>query len=550
MTAGTGSASRPVLAVDQGTSGTKALVLCPRRGVIGSGSAPVHPREGPGGLVEVDPAELYGSVVRAGRQALADAGEPVAAVGLANQGETVLAWDRATGRPLTAALVWQDRRAASVCAELAPHADALSQLTGLPLDPYFAAPKMTWLRRHRTREGTVTTSDVWLVHRLTGAYVTDAATAGRTQLLDLDGVAWSGTAVGIFGLDGEDLPDIVDCDTPVGTTTAFGPELPLTGLLVDQQAALLAQRVTEPGTAKCTYGTGAFLLAQTGPLPRRGDSGLVSCVAWRLSGQTSYCLDGQVYTAASAVRWLTGLGVVSGAADLDPVGGSVPDSGGVTFVPALAGLAAPWWRGEARGSLTGLGLGTRPGHLVRALCEGLAAQVTALADAAARDLGRPLTVLRVDGGLTRSALLMQTQADLLQLPVEVSALPDVTALGVGAVARLGLEPGLTVDEAVPQWRPRTVYEPRIDADEAAERLAVFHAAVTAELERAERATRKRAPLPAARPARTDAGADTTDADTTGAGAGAGASGASAAESERVAGARPTGGAERTTGTDR
>ncbi|MFJ4771170.1 FGGY family carbohydrate kinase [Streptomyces uncialis] len=539
MTAGTPSAARPVLAVDQGTSGTKALVLCPRRGVIGSGSVPVHPREGPGGLVEVDPAELYGSVVRAGRQALADAGEPVAAVGLANQGETVLAWDRATGRPLTAALVWQDRRAASVCAELAPHEDALRRLTGLPLDPYFAAPKMTWLRRHLTREGTVTTSDVWLVHRLTGAYVTDAATAGRTQLLDLDRVAWSGTALGIFGLDGEDLPDIVDCDTPVGTTTAFGPELPLTGILVDQQAALLAQRVTEPGTAKCTYGTGAFLLAQTGPLPRRGESGLVSCVAWRLSGETSYCLDGQVYTAASAVRWLTGLGIVSGAADLDPVGGSVPDSGGVTFVPALAGLAAPWWRGEARGSLTGLGLGTRPGHLVRALCEGLAAQVTALADAAARDLGRPLTVLRVDGGLTRSALLMQTQADLLQLPVEVSALPDVTALGIGAVARLGQEPGLTVDEAVPHWRPRTVYEPRIGADEAAERLAVFRAAVTAELERTERTERtgrERAPLPAARQARTEAEAEAdTDTDT---------------ETGRVAGARPAGGAERTAGTDR
>ncbi|MFI6528511.1 FGGY family carbohydrate kinase [Streptomyces uncialis] len=546
MTAGTRSAARPVLAVDQGTSGTKALVLCPRRGVIGSGSAPVHPREGPGGLVEVDPAELYGSVVRAGRQALAEAGEPVAAVGLANQGETVLAWDRATGRPLTPALVWQDRRAASVCAELAPHAEALRRLTGLPLDPYFAAPKMTWLRRHLTREGTVTTSDVWLVHRLTGAYVTDAATAGRTQLLDLDRVAWSGTALGIFGLDGEDLPEIVDCDTPVGTTTAFGPELPLTGLLVDQQAALLAQRVTEPGTAKCTYGTGAFLLAQTGPQPRRGDSGLVSCVAWRLSGETSYCLDGQVYTAASAVRWLTGLGVVSGAADLDRVGGSVPDSGGVTFVPALAGLAAPWWRGEARGSLTGLGLGTRPGHLVRALCEGLAAQVTALADAAARDLGRPLTVLRVDGGLTRSALLMQTQADLLQLPVEVSALPDATALGIGAVARLGQEPGLTVDEAVPHWRPRTVYEPRIDADEAAERLAVFHAAVTAELERTDRTERTAreggAPLPAPRPARTAAD---TEADTE-----AEADTHAAADTERAAGARPTGGAERAAGTDR
>ncbi|MFG2758479.1 FGGY family carbohydrate kinase [Streptomyces wuyuanensis] len=470
----------PVLAVDQGTSGTKALVVCPERGVIGSGSADVRPRYGPGGTVEADPARLLASVVDAGRQALAEAGEPVAAVGLANQGETVLAWDPVTGTPLTDAIVWQDRRAASVCESLGEdEAEELRALTGLPLDPYFAAPKMAWIRREKTREGVVTTSDAWLVHQLTGAFVTDAATAGRTQLLDLDRVEWSPRALEIFGLDGERLPRVVDAAGPVGTTSAFGLELPLTGLLVDQQAALLAQRVTEPGTAKCTYGTGAFLLAQTGDRPRRGSSGLVSCVAWRLGGRTSYCLDGQVYTAASAVRWLTDLGIVSGAADLDRVGSSVPDSGGVTFVPALAGLAAPWWRADLRGSLTGLGLDTGAGHLVRALCEGIAAQVVALADAVAADTGAPLTSLRVDGGLTRSALLMQTQADLLQRPVEVSALSDATALGVGAVARLGLDPALGVPAAVPDRKPAAVYEPRVPAGAAQERLAAFRAAVDA-----------------------------------------------------------------------
>jgi glycerol kinase len=473
----------PVLAVDQGTSGTKALVVCPARGVIGSGFAPVSPRHGPGGRVEVDPAELLSSVVDAGRRALADAGESVEAVGLANQGETVLAWDPSTGEPLTDAIVWQDRRAEPLCAELAPHAEELRHLTGLPLDPYFAAPKMAWIRRELTREGVVTTSDSWLVHRLTGAFVTDAATAGRTQLLDLDRVAWSPRALEIFGLTGERLPDVVDAAGPVGVTTAFGAGIPLTGLLVDQQAALLAQSVTGPGSAKCTYGTGAFLLAQTGHRPRRSTTGLVGCVAWRLGGRTSYCLDGQVYTAASAVRWLTDLGVISGAADLDTVGGAVPDSGGVTFVPALAGLAAPWWRGDVRGSVTGLGLDTGPGHLVRALCEGLAAQVVSLTDAVAADLGAPLTALRVDGGLTRSALLMQTQADLLQLPVEVSALPDATALGAAAVARLGIDADLTPEQAVPVWRPSAVYEPRIGAEQAAERLGAFRAEVAALLER-------------------------------------------------------------------
>ena len=473
----------PVLAVDQGTSGTKALVICPERGVIGSGSAPVRPRHGAGGVVETDPAELLGSVLDAGRRALHAAGEPVSAVGLANQGETVLAWDPATGRPLTDAIVWQDRRAQDLCDGLASHGPELLHLTGLPLDPYFAAPKMAWIRRELTREGVVTTSDSWLVHQLTGAFVTDASTAGRTQLLDLDRVEWSPAALEIFGLSGERLPAVVDADGQVGTTTAFGAELPLTGLLVDQQAALLAQHALDPGTAKCTYGTGAFLLAQTGTEPRRGSSGLVSCVAWRLSGRTSYCLDGQVYTAASAVRWLTDLGVITGPADLDPVGLSVPDAGGVTFVPALAGLAAPWWRSDLRGSVTGLGLDTTAGHLVRALCEGIAAQVVELADAAATDLGSPLSVLRVDGGLTRSALLMQTQADLLQRPVEVSARPDVTALGAGAVARLGLDPGLPVGEALPAWEPSARYEPRIGADEAATRRARFRAAVDTLLER-------------------------------------------------------------------
>ncbi|MEU9449974.1 FGGY family carbohydrate kinase [Streptomyces sp. NPDC048277] len=464
----------PVLAVDQGTSGTKALVICPERGVIGTGFAAVRPRHLPGGLVETDPEELYGSVLVAGRRALAEAGEPVTALGLANQGETVLAWDPGTGRPLTAAIGWQDRRAETVCAELAEHTEELRALTGLPLDPYFAAPKMAWIRRHLTRDGVVTTTDAWLVHRLTGAYVTDAATAGRTQLLDLDRVQWSPRALDLYGLSAERLPEIVDNARLVGTTDTFGQHnLPLTGLAVDQQAALLAQRITAPGGAKCTYGTGAFLLAHTGDTPRHGTSGLVSCVAWRLAGQTDYCLDGQVYTAASAVRWLTDLGVISGAGDLDRVGGTVPDAGGVTFVPALAGLAAPWWRGDLRGSLTGLGLDTGPGHLVRALCEGLAAQVVELAEAAETDLGAPLTALRVDGGLTRSSLLMQTQADLLQRPVEVSTLPDATALGVGALAHLGTDP---VD-FLPDGEPSAVYEPRISAAEAADRLGVFRAAV-------------------------------------------------------------------------
>ncbi|WP_248962159.1 FGGY family carbohydrate kinase [Sphaerisporangium perillae] len=491
--------SATVLAIDQGTSGTKALMVCPERGIIGSGYAGVRPRYGAGGSVEQDPMELLRSVLDAGRRAIAAAGEPVAAVGLANQGETVLAWDPVTGEPLTDAVVWQDRRAQPVCDELAGEAERLARLSGLPLDPYFAAPKMAWLRRNLTREGVVTTSDAWLVHRLTGAFVTDASTASRTMLLDLDRTEWSPEALETFGLRDERLPEVVDASGAFGETGAFteaggsgalgssgvasaggsGPAVPLTGLLVDQQAALLAQGCLEAGTAKCTYGTGAFLLANAGHQAVRSSAGLAACVAWRLAGRPTYCLDGQVYTVASAVRWLTDLGVIGGADDLDRLGGSVPDAGGVTFVPAFAGLAAPSWRGGVRASLTGLGLDITPAHIVRALCDGIAAQVVELAGAMAGDLGRTPSVLRADGGLTRSKVLMQTQADLLQAPVEVYASPDATALGVAAAARMGLDPSLQVADATVQGPPSAVYEPRVSADEAAHRLGAYAAAVRA-----------------------------------------------------------------------
>jgi glycerol kinase len=474
----------PVLAVDQGTSATKALVVCPERGVIGSAEVPVRPTYGDDGLVEVSPEDLLTSVLDAGSRAVQRAGEAVHAVGLANQGETVLAWDRRSGQALSQAVGWQDRRAADVCARLIDAAPRLASLTGLPLDPYFAAPKMVWLRENVTRSGVVTTSDSWLVHRLTGgSFATDASTASRTMLLDLDRCAWSSEAQAVFGLDGEELPEVVDCAEVVGSTAAFGTPgpVPVTGLVVDQQAALLAQHCLDPGTAKCTFGTGAFLLGTVGSVPVRSSAGLSASVAWRVSGSPTYCLDGQVFTVAAAVRWLTDLGVLSSAADLDRLGAQVPDAGGVRFVPALSGLGGPWWRGDARGVLTGLSLGTTAGHLVRALCDGIAAQVSELADAVSADMARPLVALRVDGGLTRSRVLMQTQADLLQVPVEVFAQPDATALGVAALARVGADHALDLRSVLPTRQPSAVYEPAVTADEALVRRAAFRDAVAAAL---------------------------------------------------------------------
>jgi glycerol kinase len=471
-----------ILAIDQGTSATKALLVGPGAEVLGRGEVPVRTRSVGADGVEADPEELFASVVAAGGQALAAArGAPAHAVALANQGETVLAWDRGTGAPLSPAIVWQDRRSQAVCARLADRAAELTAITGLPLDPYFAAPKMTWLRENLAQpisgDGTVTTTDTWLLARLGAGYVTDAATASRTLLLDLDRAAWSEAACAAFGLDPAALPEVADCAGAVGETPLFGAPLPVTGIAVDQQAALLAEGCLAAGDAKCTYGTGAFLLVTTGSQAARSGSGLSASVAWRLGGTVTYCLDGQVYTAGSALRWLTGVGVLREPGDLDAVGGTVPDAGGVTFVPALAGLGAPHWAPDARALLTGLHLGTEPGHIARAVAEGIAASVALLVAAAAADLGRPLGSLRADGGLTRSRLLMQAQADLLQAPVLVCRAPDATALGVAALARLGTGDAASAAEAVGTAEVEAIVEPSITADQAAERMATFRTAL-------------------------------------------------------------------------
>ena len=471
-----------VLAIDQGTSSTKALVVADGGIVLAEASLPVETRTARDGAIEQDPEQLWSSVVEAGRQAMAQWGRPIGAVGLANQGETVLAWDRTSGRPLSPAISWQDRRAVEVCEDLAGEADELRQITGLPLDPYFAAPKMAWLRARLGRTGACTTTDTWLLHRLTGAFVTDAATASRTLLLDLDAVRWSPRACALFDVAADELPRIVDCAGVVGETTAFGPRLPVSGIAVDQQAALFAEACLDAGEVKCTYGTGAFLLATVGERAVRSGAGLVACVAWRLAGTTTYCLDGQVYTAGAAVDWLRRIGLIAQPDDLDTLADRVPDCAGVVFVPALAGLAAPFWRPAAKGAFTGLSLAAEKTHLVRAFLEGIAAQIAWLARAVAQDLGRPVTRLRVDGGLTRSRVLMQTQADLLQAPVEVYPSPNATAVGVAALARLGIGAARNPREAIGAWKAAAVYQPRISSPQAEERLQTWRRAAAATMD--------------------------------------------------------------------
>jgi glycerol kinase len=468
-----------ILALDQGTSATKALVVTSSGDVLAEIEVPVYPVALADGGVEQDAEELWSSVLDAGRAALARARVHPDVVALANQGETVLAWDRASGRPLARALSWQDRRAAGWCARRADLTERLAVITGLPLDPYFAAPKMAWLREHVTRDGVVTTSDTWLLHRLTGAYVTDASTASRTMLLDLDDGVWSTEACAAFDLDPTTLPRIAGCAETIGMTTAFGDSIPVAGLAVDQQAALFAEGSLEPGAAKCTYGTGAFLLATVGGRPQRSRRGLAGCVAWRVGGATTYCLDGQVYTAGAAVEWLRTLGLIESTAAVDAVVASAAGAGGALFVPALAGLGAPFGRPQARGAFVGLSLASGRAELARAVVEGIAAHVAVIARAVEEDLGGALVRLRADGGLARSATLMQAQADLLQIAIEVYPSPHATALGVAAFARLALGDVRSLEEASGGWSPSAVYEPRIDAAEAEERLARWRRAADA-----------------------------------------------------------------------
>jgi glycerol kinase len=322
------------------------------------------------------------------------------------------------------------------------------------------------LRRNVEPGGVITTSDTWLLHQLTGAFVTDVTTASRSLVLELGAHDWSGDLLALFGLDGERLPGIVDNDEIIGTTTAFGPETPVAGVVVDQQAALLAEGCFDPGMAKCTFGTGAFLLANTGNTPVHSSTGLTSSTAWRVAGADTFCIDGQVYTAASAVKWLSSLGIIGGAEEMDGI--AAPDNNGVMCVPALAGLAAPWWKSQATAAISGLSLASGRGHVVLAVLQGIAAQIAELVSAIDVDTKRPLSRLRADGGLTQSKVLMQATADILQVPVDVYPSAHATALGAAALAQLSLHPQVPVRDVVTDWTPSASYEPSWAAARAAE----------------------------------------------------------------------------------
>jgi glycerol kinase len=482
------TARRHVLALDQGTTGSTALVLDADGRVVARGYAELPQYFPRPGWVEHDPEEIWATVEQAARTALAAAkvpGADVAAVGITNQRETTIVWERATGAPIHRAIVWQCRRTAPACDRL--RAQGVEPLvrarTGLVLDAYFSGTKIGWLldavpgARARAERGELAfgTVDAWLLWKLTGgrAHATDASNASRTLLLDLATGDWDEELLELFGVPRPVLPAVVASSGVAGETTGLGwlPRgVPVAGLAGDQQAALFGQACHAPGLAKNTYGTGCFLLLNTGPARVASAHGLLTTIAWRMGGETTYALEGGVFIAGAALQWLRdGLGILTTAAESEALARSVPDTGGVYFVPAFVGLGAPHWDMYARGAIVGLTRGTTRAHLARATLEAIAFQSRDVLEAMAADAGLALAELRVDGGAAANDFLCQFQADVLDVAVLRPAVIETTALGAGYLAGLGAGLWRSLDEVARRWTVERRFTPAMPAGERAER---------------------------------------------------------------------------------
>jgi glycerol kinase len=484
-----------ILAIDQGTTGTTVLIVDDAGAVRGRGYATIPQHYPQPGWVEHDPRDLWQSVREAAAQALAAAGaagRDLAAIGITNQRETALLWERATGRPVHRAIVWQCRRTAPRCEGLrAEGAEAeVRRRTGLVLDPYFSGTKLEWLldaepdRRRRAERGELAfgTVDSWLVWQLSGgaAHVTDASNASRTLLLNLGRAAWDEAMLDLLHVPAAVLPRVVPSSGPVAETIADDPfpaGLPIAGIAGDQQAALFGQGCGEPGMAKNTYGTGCFLLVQAGETAPAPGEGLLATIAWQRDGRTSYALEGSVFVAGAAVQWLRDeMGLIAAAEESEALARSVPDTAGVVIVPAFVGLGAPYWEAEARGTIVGLTRGAGRAHLARAVLESIAHQVTDVMEAMARSSGLAIRELRVDGGASANDFLMQFQADLLGVPLVRPRSLETTALGAAYLAGLGV--GLWRPEDIATWQqPDRTFTPGASGAARAGRRAEWRRAV-------------------------------------------------------------------------
>ena len=475
---------KAILALDQGTTSSRAILFDERANILFVAQREYRQIYPHPGWVEHDPEEIWSSQIAVAAEAIAQIPSRVeiAAIGITNQRETTLVWDRRTGRPLHNAIVWQDRRTAPFCDELRANGQEklFRERTGLVLDAYFSGTKLRWiLNRVDTRDAMFGTVDTWLIWRLTEgrAHVTDPTNASRTLMFDIRRSRWDDELLDILGIRGVALPEVRASSGVVAKTAEGLPipaGIPIAGIAGDQQAALFGQRCTRPGMAKNTYGTGSFLVMNTGTEVVTSRHGLLSTM---ICEPGRYALEGSIFITGAAVKWLRdSLGWIRTAADVEPLAASVTDTNGVVFVPAFTGLGTPHWDGYARGTMVGLTLDSTPAHIARATLESIALQSADVLEAMHRDSGIALSELRVDGGASVNDLLMQIQADVAGLPVVRARTSETTALGAAYLA--GLAVGFWSSDTIDaQWEADRTFLPRMSADERAAKIATWHRAV-------------------------------------------------------------------------
>jgi glycerol kinase len=473
-----------ILAIDQGTTGTTCIVFDNAGRVAGRSYSEFEQHFPQPGWVEHDAGEIWEVTRRVGAEAIADAGiegRELDGIGITNQRETVVAWDPATGEPIHRALVWQDRRTAERCDELraAGHEELIRARTGLTIDPYFSGTKIEWLLENaegaeRAVFGTV---DSWLLFKLTGRHVTDYSNASRTMLFDIRKLAWDAELCDLLGVDPGRLPEPLPSSHIYGATSEFGGEVPVAGIAGDQQAALFGQACHRAGMAKNTYGTGSFVLLNTGQEAPAPGEGLLATVAWGLGDEVDYALEASIFVTGAAVQWLRdGLGIIEEAGETEALAASLDSNDGVYFVPALTGLGSPHWDPYARGTIVGLTRGSGRAHLARAALEAIAYQTVDAVRAQEAAAGERLQALKADGGATVNRWLMQFQADVLGVPVVVPEIAETTALGAAYLA--GIATGRWSREQVGEmWRQAARYEPAMGEDERQSLLAGWRQAL-------------------------------------------------------------------------
>ena len=484
-----------LLALDQGTTSSRAIIFNEHGQIQATAQRETHIQTPHSGWVEQDAQEIWSSQIAVVQQALATArilAKDIKAIGLTNQRETTVVWDRRNGKPLAPAIIWQDRRATDWCNLLIQQGqmNQVQQKTGLRIDPYFSAGKLVWLLEHvdglreLAKQGHVAfgTIDSWLIWNLTqGAeHIIEASNASRTMLMNLHTQCWDDELLDLFNIPASVLPRIISSDCHIADTAPglLGATIPITGILGDQQSALFGQSCFEPGMAKNTYGTGCFMLFNTGHDIQLSQNKLLSTLAWQAQEQTSYALEGSVFMAGAVVQWLRdGLGIIQKSSDIEKLACKVEDTDGVVLVPAFTGLGAPHWDSEARALLCGMSRGTNKAHIARAALESIAFQVSDVLTAMQSDIAHPLKELRVDGGASCNDMLMQFQADLLNVPVMRPKMLESTAWGAAAMA--GLKSGVfsSLDEISQSWQLDRAFEPKMQNDEREAHLAKWQNAL-------------------------------------------------------------------------